>query len=114
MNKLTISWILAIAITLGAAIYQRLTGPTHPKRVTVHLDKDYNLKLIRSQGGTVDAEVVLAIDNQDVTAKLFWRNFPPVSETWNEVNFARKNDDSDLVLAASFPTSHRQENCNIT
>ena len=31
-------WLLAIVITLVLSVYQRMTGPTHPKRVTVELN----------------------------------------------------------------------------
>ena len=34
MKKFTL-WFLAIIITLGAAYYQRKTGPTYPKAVNV-------------------------------------------------------------------------------
>jgi len=35
--KKFILWILAFLITFSAAIYQRMTGPTYPKRLEVHL-----------------------------------------------------------------------------
>ena len=38
MQKAYIRWIIAIFITLTAAVYQRLTGPTHPIRGYVNID----------------------------------------------------------------------------
>ena len=44
--KKFILWFLAIVITLGAAIYQRQTGPTYPKRLEANInDTVYKLKL---------------------------------------------------------------------
>ena len=31
-------WFLAVVITLVLSVYQRMTGPTHPKKVTVELN----------------------------------------------------------------------------
>lgn len=38
MKRSILLWILAVIITLASAVYQRLTGPTHPERGTVTLD----------------------------------------------------------------------------
>ena len=47
--KNSVYWFLAIVITLVLSIYQRKTGPTYPKRVTVELNGDsYKIKLPRS------------------------------------------------------------------
>ncbi|OQY04067.1 MAG: hypothetical protein B6I20_03765 [Bacteroidetes bacterium 4572_117] len=95
--KKFILWVVAVTITLGAAVYQRLTGPTHPKRVKVELaDKTYNVKLFRSHGGTEDAPIELAIDNQQVTAELCYKFFPEhENEEWKTTEF--KREDTKLV-----------------
>jgi hypothetical protein len=55
-------WIFAIVFTISAAIYQRLTGPTHPKRVDITIKgEDYLFKLIRSHGGDTDATISLEV-----------------------------------------------------
>ena len=47
--KKWICWLLAIVITLALSVYQRMTGPTNPKRVTVELDgESYPMKWPRS------------------------------------------------------------------
>ena len=47
--KKYVYWLLAIVITLVLSIYQRMTGPTHPKRVAVELNgESYKIKLPRS------------------------------------------------------------------
>lgn len=35
--KKVVYWILAIVITLALSIYQRMTGPTYPKKVNIEL-----------------------------------------------------------------------------
>ena len=47
--KKYVYWILAIVITLALSIYQRMTGPTYPKKVTIELrGESYQIKLPRS------------------------------------------------------------------
>ena len=47
--KNSVRWLLAVVITLALSIYQRMTGPTYPKKVTVELNgESYKIKLPRS------------------------------------------------------------------
>ena len=42
-------WFFAVVITLVLSIYQRMTGPTYPKKLTVELrGESYQMKLPRS------------------------------------------------------------------
>ena len=50
-------WFAAIVITLSAVVYQRVTGPTNPKRVSFEFDgTSYKTKLTRSLETTVTLE----------------------------------------------------------
>jgi hypothetical protein len=74
--KKVIIWILAIVITLGAAYYQRKTGPTYPKSVNAVINgTSYELKLIRSLGLDERPEVKLKIADTTLKAKLFYKRF---------------------------------------
>lgn len=74
--KNAILWILAVLITLLAAYYQRKTGPTYPKTITVTLnDSVYKLKLIRSLGLEERPEVKLNIKDTSVSAKLLFKRY---------------------------------------
>ena len=74
--KKSLLWILAFFITLGAAYYQRKTGPTYPLRVKTELnDSLYELKLIRSLGLDERPEVKLHISDTTVKALLFYKRF---------------------------------------
>lgn len=72
--KKSILWILTIIITLSAAYYQRMTGPTHPKQVAVTVnDSVYKLKLVRSIALDDRSEVKLKIYDPSVKARLFFK-----------------------------------------
>ena len=60
--KKSMLWILTVIITLSAAYYQRKTGPTYPKQVSVTVnEKVYKLKLVRSLALDEKSEVKLKI-----------------------------------------------------
>jgi hypothetical protein len=74
--KKTILWILTIIITLSAAYYQRKTGPTYPKQISVNLnDTIYKLKLVRSIALNDRSEVRLKIKDHSVHARLYFKRF---------------------------------------
>ena len=91
--KKALLWIIACIITLTAVIYQRLTGPTHPKRVKVELEgEEFKLRLLRSHGGSDDAPIELTI-NDKFTALLHYKFYPNQNgEEWKTVGFESKGD----------------------
>jgi uncharacterized membrane protein len=75
MKKFLI-WFLAFIITIGAAYYQRKTGPTYPKRIRLTVnDSITDLKLIRSIGLDERSEIKLALKDTSVKAILFYKKF---------------------------------------
>ena len=88
MKKQWVLYLLAFIITVSAAIYQRLTGPTHPKRVTFHInDNKIGTKLLRSSNNDKDAEIVLpdALPPESEPV-LVWRYYPS-KENWHRETF---------------------------
>lgn len=72
--KKFILWSLAIIITLTAAIYQKYTGPTYPKRTDVSLNGIiYKLKFVRSIALDQPSEVKLKIADSSVKATIFYK-----------------------------------------
>jgi hypothetical protein len=72
--KKAILWSLAIIITIAAALYQRQTGPTYPKKLDATVnDTVLKLKLIRSIDLTERSEVKLKIYDKSVSARLFYK-----------------------------------------
>jgi hypothetical protein len=102
MNK-SIYWMLACVITIGAAYYQRKTGPTYPKASEVTVNNQvFKLKLIRSIGLDRDPEVRLAITDTTARAKLYYRRYP-TKEEYQVVDFKYKETKRFQGLYATVP-----------
>ena len=96
--KKTLYWLLAIVITLVLSVYQRMTGPTHPKSVTIELNgEQYKVKLPRS-GVQQDEIVTLKGVPSDVKAQIHYRRYP-TADGYTTVDFTSK----DNVLQAVLP-----------
>ena len=97
MKKLIV-WLLAILLTLGAAWYQRKTGPTYPKEVTVTLnDKNYTFELLRSHGGSDDMPVILNIPDKTINGYVIFKHFP-TAEPWDTVRLQRQGNTLKALL----------------
>lgn len=95
--KKYVYWLLAIVITLVLSIYQRMTGPTHPKRVAVELDgESYKIKLPRS-GVQHDEILTLKDVPSNTNAQLHYRRYP-TSDDYTTVNFVWKDGECQAVL----------------
>jgi hypothetical protein len=80
-------WSLAFVITVGAAFYQRTTGPTYPKSEQVIVNNlKYDLKLDRSLSLDRPSELKLAIIDSTASAKLWYRRYPTKDE-YTSVDF---------------------------
>jgi hypothetical protein len=90
MKKFTL-WFLAFVITVGAAIYQRKTGPTYPKELDVKLNgKEYVLKLVRSLSLDEPSEVKLAVNDPSVKAKLYYKRLN-TSDEYSVADFSYRD-----------------------
>ena len=84
--KKSVYWLLAIVITLVLSVYQRMTGPTYPKRMTVELKgESYKIKLPRS-GVQHDEMVTLKGIPSDVSSQIHYRRYPSADE-YTTANF---------------------------
>ncbi len=85
-------WILAIVVMSITVVYQRMTGPTYPKRVSFEMgEKEYSLKLPRSYGGEDDCPLELVIPDEGVGGTLVYKRYPS-GEDWEKVPMERKGD----------------------
>ncbi len=74
--KKIILWSLAFLITIFAAVYQRMTGPTYPKRIKVSVNNSvHELKLARTLSLGENSEVRLDLNNSNITARLFFKQY---------------------------------------
>ena len=84
--KKSLYWLLAVVITLVLSIYQRMTGPTYPKKVTIELNgENYKIKLPRS-GVQKDEIITLKDVPRENYMILHYRRYP-TSEDYTTVDF---------------------------
>jgi len=76
MNKSVLFWIIAFAITVGSAVYQRLTGPSYPVSGNVSLaGAEVSYRFARSHGEDSDHTVRLFMDSAGTSAVLEWKRY---------------------------------------
>lgn len=91
-------WGLAVVITLGAAVYQRLTGPTHPLRGSASIAGDaIRFRLPRSHGGEGGPTVAIELP-RDASAELVYRRYP-TNEPWTRISMQR----DEATVSAALP-----------
>ena len=95
--KKSVYWLLAVAITLVLSIYQRMTGPTYPQKVTIELNgESYKLKLPRS-GVQQDEIIALKGVPQNTSAQLHFRQYP-TSDDYTTVDFQWQDGEWQAAL----------------
>ncbi len=98
MVKKIIFWVLASIITVSMALYQRLTGPTYPKKFKVEIDGSlFNFELPRSQNGTSDCEVKINVKDPEVSGIILYKHFK-TSEPLDTLKFIRTGDSLTAML----------------
>ena len=76
-GEMILLWIMALAITLTAAVYQRRTGPTYPVSKKIDLaGRHISVTLERSHAGQGDQLVSIAVDEGNIAGDLMWRRYP--------------------------------------
>ena len=94
VRKVTLLAFAAVFLTLLTAVYQRLTGPSHPRRIDVTLNGHaITFKLPRSHESTTPCPIILStpeLSTADMTSmKLFYQQYPPANldEPWISTDF---------------------------
>jgi hypothetical protein len=96
--KKSIFWVIAVLITVGASVYQRMTGPTYPMdKEFAGSDQSYKIELPRSHGGETDCPVELELP-EEYTGEIIYRRYPG-KEEWDTIKFQR----IDSLLMAFLP-----------
>ena len=92
MKKNNLIWILAIIITISAAIYQRKTGPTYPKKVVMDVaGNTYTFKFLRSSNNDKDAAIELNIPDTSIQGTITYRLYP-INSDWETDQLYRDQD----------------------
>lgn len=99
--KKSVCWLLAIIITLALSIYQRITGPTHPKKISIELrGENYKVKLPRSgvqKDEIINLKDVPALPELAEGLKLHYRQFPTTND-YTTVDFQLKDETWQAAL----------------
>lgn len=91
--------ILALAISLSAALYQRLTGPTHPKKIGIPVNgKVVSFKTLRSHETTSPAPIEIPSELSSLQPYLRFKRFP-TDDPWTAANFSPKPNDPKTLIA---------------
>jgi hypothetical protein len=95
----TLLWILATLLMLGAAVFQRRTGPTYAMRGEYEIaGQDYEFRLVRSGVTSRDALVEIPAPVGDVQGQLHFKRYGTADE-FTALAMQAEED----VLSASLP-----------
>lgn len=90
--KKTLLWIFAVALTLSSAVYQRMTGPTHPVRGNIELaGEEIKYKLIRSYSRPQDAPVRIKVEDEQTEGYFIYKRTPS-SDNWQQLPMIREGE----------------------
>ena len=94
MKKILL-WTLTLIIAISTMVYQRLTGPTYPKKVETSINgKNYNFRLLRSNEIGTPCKIQIPMEDEEVHAKLFYKRY--------------KTDDAWTAVAMSSEVAHER------
>ena len=86
-----ILWSVAIFLTIGASIYQKLVGPTHPDWMKTELNgEEFSYKLPRSNDGDFLAPIKVEVADASVGGKVHYKHYPvKEGENYTAIDFKR-------------------------
>lgn len=97
MRRSFVLWGLALLITLGSAVYQRMTGPSYPLRGTATIGgKEIKFRLPRTQGDG-DAVVRIPAPAAELQATLAWKRYK-TSDAWTYLPMRREGEELVALL----------------
>lgn len=92
-------WVVAVVVTVGLAVWQRLSGPTYPVRGTVRVG-GAEVKVMLARSGETGQELPVAVAAPaSVQGEVAWRRFP-TDDPWNVQPLERR----DGVLHGAIPS----------
>jgi hypothetical protein len=97
--KTILLWVFSVLFTLSLAVYQRMTGPTHPVRGTLEVDGQIQkYRLIRSADSDQPAKISLRNVPEGIEGTLRYKRFK-VEEEWIEIPMIK----DDNILTGYLP-----------
>jgi len=99
MKKTALLWILAFVITVGSAIYQRVTGPTYPVKGKINIsNQEVSYKFERSYSSNKTYKIEINTGRSDVMGNIYWKRFK-TDDDWQVVKMKNENG----VLSGEIP-----------
>lgn len=97
--KKVLLWVLAFVITLGSALYQRVTGPTYPIKDDIQLGGSVISFTLEKTYETIgDYEIKIEVPNSEVSGYVQFKRFK-TDDPWTNIQMER----ADGSLEASLP-----------
>ena len=91
-------WLIAFVITISSAIYQRMTGPTHPVRGKIVIsDTEIKYRLKRSHGGETDHRVAINISDDKIAGVLQYKRYK-TDDPWTDIPMKKEMDQLNYLL----------------
>jgi hypothetical protein len=93
--KKSLIWTISVFLTLGVAIFQRLTGPTYPESFKIKAGTSIiKINLPTSHGGTSDSKIGIYDAENRLKGLIIYRRFP-TTEPWDTI--IMKNEGEQLT-----------------
>jgi hypothetical protein len=93
-------WTVAVLVTIGSAVWQRMSGPTHPATGTAALGaQSIHYRFERAEITGRPLPVTVRVPDGGVTGEVAWRRYPS-PESWSTLSLRREGE----CLTASLPT----------
>lgn len=100
-------WVLALLLMLSAAVYQRATGPTYPKRGEFNAGgEEHSYRLIRSDLSSQTnpaARVVIPNPGDGAAGTLFWKRYRTADEFAAFPMTSETDEDGESILVGLVP-----------
>ena len=91
MKRSTTLWIIAFCLTVAVAVYQRVTGPTHPVKENITFETvKVKCNFDRNHSGEGDQLVKVELSSNDFEGNLYWKRFNTDDE-WSVVKMKKGN-----------------------
>jgi len=99
-KKEILLWILAFAITIGSAVYQRMTGPTYPSRNKIRVGENtISAKLLRSETTGKDLPIEVKVSDKSISGYVQFQRYKSMDD-WKKILMIRAGD----TLTAQLPS----------
>jgi hypothetical protein len=97
-------WILAFVITIGSAVYQRMTGPTYPYQTKIQIgNASIPVTLIRSETTGNDLPIEITVPDTSITGHVQFRRYKSMDE-WMQLRMTRNGETLVAYLPSQPPS----------